>query len=196
MRQYNIHREPKIRVIRSDPAVLCPARTDIRIWAAAGPYPPTGSPGCVQCFLGGTTVRARLEPGGAKPACSWNHGASTIKVLACTTCASLPETIELTWHAFDHGAYVAVMPPFFSKMSRRGCTLSTGSFDQAVPANGRCSYHIPQVWPISFADRQAAGGGDNRVVGIKDSAGDLEHCRDCAAVFPISTYLPAMTSLS
>jgi 4-hydroxy-tetrahydrodipicolinate synthase len=153
--------------------------------------------GCAAVLLAGTTGegpslslaerKTLLEAGIA--------AASAIKVLACTTCASLPETVEITRHAFDRGVYgVTVMPPFFFKgVSDDGLVAFYRQvLDQAVPTDGRLLlYHIPQVTgvPVSFelvarlleaeADR-----GHNRVVGIKDSAGDLEHCRELCRRFP------------
>ncbi len=123
--------------------------------------------GCEAVLLAGTTgegpslsleERKRLLEAGSA-------AASRLKVLACTTCASLPETIELTRHAFDRGAYgVAVMPPFFYKdISDEGLyAFYRQLLDQAVPEEGRLFlYHIPQVdGSARFVrpGRQAAGG--------------------------------------
>lgn len=112
-------------------------------------------------------------------------------VLACTSCASLPETIGLTRHAFEHGAdAVTILPPFFFKgVDDKGLySFYRQVLDEAVPEDGQILlYHIPQVTqvPISFdlIERllKAAGG---RVAGIKDSAGDLAHCRELCQSFP------------
>ena len=117
--------------------------------------------------------------------------AAHVKVLACTTCASLPETVELTQHAFASGAWgVTVMPPFFFKgVTDEGLyAFYRQILDQAVPDDGRLLlYHIPQVTgvPISFGlVARLLEGGEDRVTGIKDSAGDLEHCREMCRRFP------------
>ena len=117
--------------------------------------------------------------------------AARVKVLACTTCASLPETIELTRHAFDQGAYaVTVMPPFFFKdVTEDGLyAFYRQVLDRAVPDGGRLLlYHIPQVTGVQVSFGLVARlleAGEGRVVGIKDSAGDLEHCRELCRRFP------------
>jgi 4-hydroxy-tetrahydrodipicolinate synthase len=114
-----------------------------------------------------------------------------VKVLACTTCASLPETVELTRHGFDQGVYgVTVMPPFFFKdVSEEGLyAFYRQVLDRAVPDGGRLLlYHIPQVTGVQVSFGLVARlleGGEGRVVGIKDSAGDLEHCRELCRRFP------------
>jgi 4-hydroxy-tetrahydrodipicolinate synthase len=151
------------------------------------------SQGCAAALLAGTTGegpslsleerKTLLEAGIA--------AAAGTKVLACTTCASLPETVELTRHAFDHGAYgVTVMPPFFFKgVSDEGLyAFYWEVLDQAVPGDGRLLlYHIPQVTgvPVSFElVARLLEADERRVVGIKDSAGDLEHCRELCRRFP------------
>jgi 4-hydroxy-tetrahydrodipicolinate synthase len=114
-----------------------------------------------------------------------------VKLLVCTTCASLPETVELTRHAFDQGAYgVTVMPPFFFKdVSDEGLyAFYRQVLDQGVPDTGRLLlYHIPQVTGVQVSFGLVARlleGGEHRVAGIKDSAGDLEHCQELCRRFP------------
>lgn len=119
------------------------------------------------------------------------QAARKMEVIAQTGCASLTDTIDLTRHAFELGlTRVTVMPPFFFKeVSDDGlfafyCHL----IDEAVPADGALMlYHIPQVTqaPISFnlLERLLDVYGD-RIGGIKDSAGDLDHLRELCRRFP------------
>jgi 4-hydroxy-tetrahydrodipicolinate synthase len=149
--------------------------------------------GCNAVLLAGTTGEgpslSMKERKTLLEACF--SAADRIKILVCTTCANLPETVELTRHAFDHGAYgVTVMPPFFYKdVSDDGLyKFYRHLLDHAVPFEGRLLlYHIPQVTgvPISFGliDR-LLDDGEHRVVGIKDSAGDIEHCRELCRRYP------------
>jgi 4-hydroxy-tetrahydrodipicolinate synthase len=119
------------------------------------------------------------------------EAAGGMAALVCTTCASLPETVALTRHAFDRGVdAVTVMPPFFFKgVDDEGLLLFYRQvLDEAVPNEGKLMlYHIPQVTqvPVSFdlIERLMRWGGQ-RVAGIKDSAGDLDHCRELCRRFP------------
>jgi 4-hydroxy-tetrahydrodipicolinate synthase len=119
------------------------------------------------------------------------EAAGGMAAMACTTCANLPETIALTRHAFDQGVdAVTIMPPFFFKgVDDEGLlAFYRQVLDEAVPEHGLLMlYHIPQVTqaPISFDLMESLvlyGGG--RVAGIKDSAGDLHHCRELCRRFP------------
>ena len=82
------------------------------------------------------------------------------------------------------------MPPFFYKgVSDEGLyAFYRHLLDQAVPEDGRLFlYHIPQVTGVAVSFDLVARlleGGERRVVGIKDSAGDLEHCRELCRRFP------------
>jgi 4-hydroxy-tetrahydrodipicolinate synthase len=112
-------------------------------------------------------------------------------VMACTTCANLPETAALTRHAFEKGAdAVTVMPPFFFKgVSDEGLyNFYRQVLEEAVPDDGLMMlYHIPQVTgvPVTFSllERLIELDG-RRVAGIKDSAGSLEHCQELCRCFP------------
>jgi len=114
-----------------------------------------------------------------------------IEVIAQTGCASLADTIDLTCHAFKSGIKkVTVMPPFFFKdISDDGLfEFYHQLIDEAVPPEGKLMlYHIPQVTqaPISFdlVERLLHAYGE-RIGGIKDSAGDLDHLKELCRRFP------------
>jgi 4-hydroxy-tetrahydrodipicolinate synthase len=119
------------------------------------------------------------------------QAAGKMEVIAQTGCASLADTIDLTRHAFESGLEkVTVMPPFFFKgVSDDGLfDFYRQLIDEAVPPEGKLMlYHIPQVTqvPISFdlIDRLLLAFGD-RICGIKDSGGDLDHLKELCRRFP------------
>jgi 4-hydroxy-tetrahydrodipicolinate synthase len=113
------------------------------------------------------------------------------RLLPATGCAAIADTIELTRHAVDAGcAGVLVLPPFFFK----------GVGDDGVFATYRALiegvndsrlrvylYHIPQVTsvPIGFAAiERLLAEFPGVVVGIKDSAGNLDHSLELVDRFP------------
>lgn len=112
-------------------------------------------------------------------------------IMVGTGLASLTDTIVATRQAFDLGAdAVVVVPPFYFKnVTVEGLVAYYRQlFDEAVPDEGRLlAYHIPQVTavPITFdlLERLLKVAGD-RMAGIKDSSGDLNHSLELCRHFP------------
>lgn len=112
-------------------------------------------------------------------------------IMAGTGTSSLTETIMLTRRAYELGvdATVVVPPFYYKKVTENGLSLFYQRLiDEAVPDTGLLMlYHIPQVSgiPITFEllERLLAQAGD-RVAGIKDSSGNLDHARELCHRFP------------
>jgi len=110
--------------------------------------------------------------------------AGSMKVLAGTGCANLADTIHLTRRAFDLGAdAVLVVPPFYYKNppDQGLSTYYRRLLKAAVPEDGSILlYHIPQVTQVPISREllgELVAHDPKRVVGIKDSSGDLQHLR-------------------
>jgi len=113
------------------------------------------------------------------------------RLMPGTGVAALPETIELTRHALDLGVETVVMlPPYYYKgVSDDGLFAAYAHVLETI-ASDRLKvilYHIPQMsgLPLSVAlvARLAAAYPDT-VIGIKDSAGDLENMKALLAAVP------------
>ncbi|WP_347304561.1 dihydrodipicolinate synthase family protein (plasmid) [Croceibacterium sp. TMG7-5b_MA50] len=118
-------------------------------------------------------------------------GADPLRMVPGTGVCSLPETIELTRHAYDCGVRtVLLLPPFyypdpsedglFAHYSRvlDGC---------ALPGLTVWLYHIPQMSGVPITHGLIAGlaaSHPGTVTGVKDSSGDLDHMRGLIAAFP------------
>jgi 4-hydroxy-tetrahydrodipicolinate synthase len=125
-------------------------------------------------------------------------GVAPARILVSTSCAALPETIELTRHALQIGAHGCLMlPPFFLK----GVT-DQGIIDAYRQVIDRVSdsrlrlylYHIPQVAGVGLSHHVIATLRElypQTIVGIKDSACDTAHSLALAAAFmpPITVYV-------
>ena len=112
-------------------------------------------------------------------------------VLAQTGCASLKDTLSLTRHAYDSGVDAAmVVPPFYYKnVPVEGLVAYYRRLlDEAVPEDGSILlYHIPQVSQVPVSFRLLEGlltFASDRLVGLKDSSGDLNHLRELRGRFP------------
>lgn len=117
--------------------------------------------------------------------------AGDMTLMAGTGCASLAETSTLTRRAFELGAEaVVVVPPFYFKsVSEEGLlAYYQRLLDEAIPDDGLLVlYHIPQVTgvPISFDLLENLLAIDSeRVAGIKDSSGNIDHSRELCRKFP------------
>ncbi len=116
---------------------------------------------------------------------------SGMKILIGTGTPSLTDTIHLTRRAFELGAdAVVTLPPYYFKKATDAGVIAYFKqvFDAAVPDDGLLLvYHIPQVsgMPITFGVLEGLipYAGD-RLAGIKDSSGDMEHARDLCHKFP------------
>ena len=104
---------------------------------------------------------------------------------------AIPETVELTRHALSLGVTrCVVLPPFYYKgVSDEGLLAAYTHIIEGV-ADERLEivlYHIPQISavPLSFELIAALIEKFPKIiVGIKDSAGDLEHMKQLVARFP------------
>jgi 4-hydroxy-tetrahydrodipicolinate synthase len=152
-----------------------------------------GEEGCDGVLLLGTTGEGP-SMGMAEREAILESGLSARRemfLMVGTTTPSLKDTVYLTRRAFELGADAAVvLPPYYyKKVSEQGLLEFYGRlFDEAVPPDGMVLlYHIPQVTqiPISFDLLEKVMEISNRrLVGIKDSSGDLGHGRQLSAQFP------------
>jgi len=117
-------------------------------------------------------------------------GVPASRILASVSCAAVPDTIELTRHAQDVGAWgVLLMPPFFFKgVSDAGIVAAYREvLHAAAPRDLRVVlYHIPQVSGVGLSQAVIAELlrlYPQRIVAIKDSAGDRAHALALAEAF-------------
>jgi len=105
---------------------------------------------------------------------------SAVSLLPGTGATSLPETIELSRFALERGAAgVLVSPPSYFPAERDGVVRYFGALMDALPAEASVFlYHVPAYTgvPIEAHDVVAlrAKYGE-RIAGVKDSGGRLEH---------------------
>ena len=118
------------------------------------------------------------------------NGVPAAQILVSTSCAALPEAIALTKHAQDVGAWgVLLMPPFFFKgVSDAGIV---DCYAQVLDATADrplrvVLYHIPQVSGVALSQgviTELLRRYGERIVAIKDSAGDRAHSLALARSF-------------
>jgi 4-hydroxy-tetrahydrodipicolinate synthase len=112
--------------------------------------------------------------------------AGPLDFIAGTGCTNLPETIELSRHALEHGARAAlVVPPtYYAAQDLLGWYSALLA---ALPDEGRVFlYHIPRLsHPISdeLIDALRDRFGP-RVAGLKDSSGELGHALEWRRRYP------------
>ena len=120
------------------------------------------------------------------------NGIPAARIMVSTSCAALPETLELTRHAVSAGVHGCLMlPPFFLKgVSDQGIIDSyrhvIDGMGQRLPKLRLYLYHIPQVSGIGLSHhiiRALKAMYPNTIVGIKDSACDTAHSIDLAEAF-------------
>jgi 4-hydroxy-tetrahydrodipicolinate synthase len=112
--------------------------------------------------------------------------AGPLDFIAGTGCTNLPETIELSRHALEHGARAAlVVPPtYYAAQDLLGWYTQLFA---ALPDEGRVFlYHIPRMsHPIEdelvVALRNRFGP---KLAGMKDSSGNLEHALGWVRAYP------------
>jgi 4-hydroxy-tetrahydrodipicolinate synthase len=112
--------------------------------------------------------------------------AGPLDFIAGTGCTNLPETIELSLHALEHGARaVLVVPPTY--YAAQDLLAWYAQLFAALPADGRVFlYHIPRMsHPIEdglvVALRERFGP---MLAGMKDSSGDLDHALGWLRAYP------------
>jgi 4-hydroxy-tetrahydrodipicolinate synthase len=108
-----------------------------------------------------------------------------------TGCCALPDTVALTRHAVEHGAFgVLLLPPFYYKnVSDDGVFASIAEVVQRV-ADARLRiylYHIPPMAGVGFSlavIERLLKAFSGVVVGIKDSSGDWRNTEALLKAFP------------
>lgn len=117
--------------------------------------------------------------------------ADGLAVVPGTGCASLPDTVALTRHAFAAGAdAVLVIPPFFFKnVSDAGVLAYYQRLCDAAlqPGQQLLLYHFPKLSAAPIGDAVVAGLAESHpgcVAGLKDSSGDFESIIHWNRLFP------------
>jgi 4-hydroxy-tetrahydrodipicolinate synthase len=112
------------------------------------------------------------------------NGIPAAQIMVSTSCAALPETLELTRHAVDAGVHGCLMlPPFFLKgVSDQGIIdCYRWVIDGMGEARSRLRlylYHIPQVSGVSLSHhviKTLKALYPDIILGIKDSACTTAH---------------------
>jgi 4-hydroxy-tetrahydrodipicolinate synthase len=118
-------------------------------------------------------------------------GVPAQRMMPGTGCCSVPETVELTRHAVEHGAAgVLMLPPFYYKgVSDEGLFRYFSEVIERVGSDRLriYLYHIPPVAqvPISLAlIERLLKAYPSTVVGIKDSSGDWANTKAMLDAFP------------
>jgi 4-hydroxy-tetrahydrodipicolinate synthase len=135
----------------------------------------------------GTTGEANSYSGNERRALlesALHEGIRGDQLLPGTSSCSVPETIELTRHAIQNDVRACVLlPPFYYKsVSDEGLFRFYASVIEGVKDDRLkvILYHIPQVSQIPLShdliERLIADFPDT-IVGIKDSAGDIENMK-------------------
>jgi 4-hydroxy-tetrahydrodipicolinate synthase len=117
-------------------------------------------------------------------------GVPAARILVSVSCAALPDTIALTRHAQDVGAWGALlMPPFFFKgVSDAGIVDALAQVIDATADRPLrvVLYHIPQVAAVALSQGVIAEmlrRYPDRIVAIKDSQCDRAHSLALAEAF-------------
>lgn len=107
-----------------------------------------------------------------------------------TGCASLPDTIELSRYAIEHGADAAlVVPPFyFKQIDPQGLIAYYGTLlDALSPVRKVILYNIPDVSGVEISDELVDALVERhpaRLLGIKDTSGSVERTRRYVERYP------------
>ncbi len=113
-----------------------------------------------------------------------------LKVFAGTGCASLPETVELSRYAIEREVdAVMIVPPFFFKqLSNEGLIAYYREVLAALPAEKKVIlYNIPSHSGVEITDDLVDALVErfpDRVLGIKDTSGDIERTRAFIKRYP------------
>ena len=124
-----------------------------------------------------------------------------MRLLPGTGCTALPETIELSRFAVEHGAAgILVAPPWYYDATPAGTARYFGAVIEALPADARVFlYHIPAQTGVPIEDetmRELRDRYGPPVAGAKDSSGDLEHATRWVHDFPELAILPGSDALA
>ncbi|MDP2257362.1 MAG: dihydrodipicolinate synthase family protein [Polaromonas sp.] len=120
------------------------------------------------------------------------NGIPAAQIMVSTSCAALPETLELTRHAVSAGVHGCLMlPPFFLKgVSDQGIIDSyryvIDGMGEDLPKLKLYLYHIPQVTGVSLSHhviRALKHQYPDTILGIKDSACSTAHSIGLAEAF-------------
>jgi 4-hydroxy-tetrahydrodipicolinate synthase len=124
-----------------------------------------------------------------------------MRLLPGTGCTALPETIELSRFAVEHGAAgILVAPPWYYDATPVGTARYFGALIEALPADARVFlYHIPAQTGVPIEDetmRELRDRYGTPVAGAKDSSGDLAHATRWVESFPELAILPGSDALA
>lgn len=118
------------------------------------------------------------------------NGIPAAQIMVSTSCAALPETLELTRHAVNAGVHGCLMlPPFFLKGVSDQGVIDCYRYVIDRLADDRLKlylYHIPQVSGVSLSHQVIATLKKmypKTILGIKDSACDTAHSVGLAEAF-------------
>ena len=179
------------------PALLTPLKADLRIDHArlAAHCKSLIARGCAGVTAFGTTGEGpSFSMAERKEAIEQliANGIPAAQIMVSTSCAALPETLELTRHAVSAGVHGCLMlPPFFLKgVSDQGiidCYRHViDGMGQDLPQLRLYLYHIPQVTGVSLSHHVIAtlkAMYPETILGIKDSACTTAHSIGLAEAF-------------
>jgi 4-hydroxy-tetrahydrodipicolinate synthase len=118
------------------------------------------------------------------------NGIPAAQIMVSTSCAALPETLELTRHAVNAGVHGCLMlPPFFLKGVSDQGVIDCYRYVLDRLTDDRLKlylYHIPQVTGVSLSHHVIATLKQmypKTILGIKDSACDTTHSVNLAEAF-------------
>ena len=112
-------------------------------------------------------------------------------MLVGTGCCALPDTVDLTKHAIDHGVGgVLVLPPFYYKNVSEDGVFQV--FDQLIQQVGDehlsiYLYHLPKMTGVPFSYsliQRLIQNYPGTIVGMKDSSGDWNNMKLICEHFP------------
>jgi len=177
------------------PALLTPLNTDLSIAHAkfAAHCKSLIARGCPGVTVFGTTGEGpSFSMAERKEAIEQliKNGIPAAQIMVSTSCAALPETLELTRHAVNAGVHGCLMlPPFFLKGVSDQGVIDCYRYVIDRLADDRLKlylYHIPQVTGVSLSHHVIATLKQmypHTILGIKDSACNTAHSVGLAEAF-------------
>jgi len=125
-------------------------------------------------------------------------GIPTDRLMVGTGAAATADAVALTRHAAELGfAGALVLPPFYYKgVPDDGLAAYVDAIVQATSATPIAIYlyHYPALsglpWSVALIRRLLAAHG-RRIVGLKDSSGDMAYAREAAAIAPDFDVFPS-----